>query len=87
MDAYSQVADEQLDDLERSDPALYDAALTICEHIFDHPEQAQSRSRAIKTEEGIRMVLSVPGSPPHEVFWSTQSPRIEAVFPYSSGSR
>ena len=33
MDAYSQVADEQLDDLERSDPALYDAALTICEHI------------------------------------------------------
>ena len=61
MDAYSQVADEQLDDLERSDPVPYDAVLTICEHIFDHPEQAQSRSRAIKTEEGIRMVLS-PGS-------------------------
>jgi len=87
VDAYSQVADEQLDELERRDPALYDAVLTICEHIFDHPEQAQSRSRAIKTEEGIRMVLSVPGFPPHEVFWSTQSPRIEAVFPYSFGSR
>ena len=87
MDAYSQVADEQLDDLERSDPALCDAVLTICEHIFDHPEQAQSRSRAIKTEEGIRMVLSVPGFPPYKVFWSTQSPRIEAVFPYSFSSR
>ena len=87
MDAYSQVADEQLDELERRDPALYDAVLTICEHIFDHPEQAQSRSRAIKTAEGIRMVLSVPGFPPYKVFWSTQSPRIEAVFPYSFGSR
>lgn len=79
MDAYSQVADEQLDELERRDPALYDAVLTICEHIFDHPEQAQSRSRAIKTEEGIRMVLSVPGFPPSKLFWSTEAPRIEAV--------
>lgn len=61
MDAYSQVADEQLDELERREPALYDAVLAICEHVFDHPEQAQWRSRAIKTEEGIRMVLS-PGS-------------------------
>ena len=40
--------------LERREPALYDAVLAICEHVFDHPEQAQWRSRAIKTEEGIR---------------------------------
>ena len=79
MDANSHVADEQLDELERRDPALYDAVPTIREHIFDHPEQAQSRSRANKTEEGIRMVLSVPGFPPSKDFWSTEAPRIEAV--------
>lgn len=86
MDAYSQVADHQLDELERRDPDLYDAVLTVCEHIFDHPQQAQSMSRAIRTEEGIRMVLSVPGFPPYKVFWSTELPRVEAVFPYSFGS-
>ena len=32
------------------------------------------------------MVLSVPGFPPYKVFWSTELPRVEAVFPYSFGS-
>ena len=36
--------------------------LQIYELISDHPQQALLGSRAIKTEEGIRMVLSVPAS-------------------------
>lgn len=87
MDSYSAVADQQLDELEALNPDLYDAVLTTCESIFDHPERAQSVSRAITTEQGIRMVLSVPGFPDHKVFWSTDLPRVEAVFPYDFRSR
>ena len=87
MDSYSEIADQQLDELEARDPALYDAVLTTCESIFDHPERAQSLSGAITTEQGIRMVLSVPDFPSYKVFWSTGLPRIEAVFPYDFRSR
>jgi hypothetical protein len=87
VDSYSKVADQQLDELEVRDPSLYDAVLTICESIFDHPERAQSLSGAITTEQGIRMVLPVPGFPPYRVFWSTELPRVEAVFPYDFRSR
>jgi len=87
VDSYSEIADQQLDELERLNPDLYDAVLSLCESIFDHPERAQSLSRAITTEQGIRMVLSVPGFPPYEVFWSTELPRVEAVFPYDFRSR
>lgn len=87
MDFYSEIADQQLDALERLNPDLYHAVLSACESIFDHPEQAQSLSRAITTEQGIRMVLSVPGFPPYEVFWSTELPRVEAVFPDDFRSR
>ncbi len=87
MDAYSKIADQQLDEIEALDPDLYDAVLTVCESIFDHPERAQSGSRAITTEQGIRMVLSVPGFADYKVFWSTDLPRVEAVFPYDFRSR
>lgn len=87
MDSYSKVADQQLDELEAQNPALYDAVLTVCASIFDHPERAQSLSGAITTEQGIRMVLPVPGFPPYRVFWSTELPRVEAVFPYDFRSR
>ena len=87
MDSYSKVANQQLDELEARDPALHDAVLTMCESIFDHPKRAQSLSGAITTEQGIRMVLPVPGFPPYKVFWSTEMPRVEAVFPYDFRTR
>ena len=87
MDSYSKIADQQLDEIEALDPDLYDAVLTVCESVFDHPERAQSVSRAITTEQGIRMVLSVPGFAPYKVFWSTELPRVEAVLPDDLRSR
>ena len=87
MDTYSQVADQQLVEEELRDSNLSDAVLTVCEHILDHPQQTQSMSRAIRTRQGIRMLLSVPGFPLYRVFWSTELPRAEAVFPCSFDSR
>lgn len=80
---YSEVADAQLDELEAGgDVELYNDILTVCQFIFDHPGQAQSMSSAVTTTEGITMRLAVPGHPPFKVFWSTDGPRIEAVFPH-----
>ncbi len=82
-DANSQVADKQLDSLEASpDPDLYNAVLNACELIFRLPAQAQARSTAITTPDGIRFRLPVAGHPPYKVFWSSDGPRIETVFPY-----
>ena len=82
-DAYSEVVDQQLGELERgADMALYNAVLDVCELIFRLPLQAQSRSTAITTQEGVRLRLAVPGHPPYKVFWSSQGPRIEAIFPH-----
>jgi acyl CoA:acetate/3-ketoacid CoA transferase len=81
--AYSEVADQQLDALEIGpDIDLYNAVLDACELIFRLPAQAQARSTAITTSEGIRFRLPVAGHPPYKVFWSTEGPRIEAVFPH-----
>ncbi len=78
--AYSQVADTQLDTLEAgSDADLYNAVLDACELILHLPAQAQARSTAITTTEGIRFRLPVAGHPPYKVFWSSEGPRIEAV--------
>jgi hypothetical protein len=80
---YSEVADAQLDALESGpDVDLYNAVLDACELIFRMPGQAQALSTAITTKDGIRMRLPVPGHPPYKVFWSTEGPRIEAVFPH-----
>jgi hypothetical protein len=81
--AYSQVANKQLDSLEAgSDVDLYNAVLDACELILRLPAQAQARSTAIATAEGIRLRLPVAGRPPYKVFWSSDGPPTEAVFPH-----
>ena len=81
-EAYSQVADKQLDSLEAGpDADLHNAVLDACELIFRLAAQAQARSTAIKTPEGLRFRLPVAGHPPYKVFWSSDGPRVEAVFP------
>jgi hypothetical protein len=47
------------------------------------PDQAQALSTAITTAGGIRFRLPVVGYPPLKVFWSSDGPRIEAVFLHS----
>lgn len=80
---YSEVADAQLDRLEAGDDvALYNAVLDACELIFRLPGKAQALSTAIQTEQGIRFRLPVAGQSPYKVFWSSEGPRIEAVFPH-----
>lgn len=80
---YSEVADTQLDMLENGpDVDLYNSVLDTIELIFRVPGQAQSLSTAITTPGGIRMRLPVIGHPPYKVFWSTDGPRIEAIFPH-----
>lgn len=82
-DAYSDVADQQLDALERGpDIELYNAVLDACDLIFRLPAQAQARSAPITTQEGVRLRLPVAGHPPYKVFWSSEGPRIEAVLPH-----
>ncbi len=81
---YSEVADSQLDELERGpDADLYNAVLDTIELIFRLPSQAHALSTAITTNEGIRLRLPVIGHPPYKVFWSSDGPRIEAIFPHS----
>ncbi len=80
--AYSQVADQQLDEIEAADVSLYNDILTVCELIFTDPSRAQSMSAAVRTEQGIVFRLAVPGRHPYKVFWSSADPRVEAIFPY-----
>jgi hypothetical protein len=51
--------------------------------VFRLPRVAQARSTAITTTDGIRFRLPVVGHPPHKAFWSSDGPRIEAVFPHT----
>ncbi len=81
--AYSEVADVQLDELETgTDMGLYNAVLVNCDLIFRKPGQVQANSTAITTDEGIRFRLPAPGYPPYKIFWSSEGPTIEAVFPF-----
>jgi hypothetical protein len=81
--AYSQVADEQLDALEAGpDAALYNAVLDACELIFRFPGKAQALSTAITTRDGVRLRYPVLGHPPYKVLWTSDGPRVEAVFPH-----
>ncbi len=84
---YSAIAHEQLDAMEMNDPDLYEDVLGVCHEIFDQPGLVRARSGAIRTIQGVRLVTSVPGRFPMKVFWSTDGPRIEAVFPYEMNSR
>lgn len=80
---YSAVADQQLTDLETRGPTeLYLAAIDTCEAILDDPSTARRRSAAIQTKEGIRFRTPVNEFPDLKVFWSSDGPRIEAIFPY-----
>ena len=82
-DAYSAVADAQLDQFEEGPEAeLYDAIIDACELVFRFPGKARSLSTAISTVEGILFRLPVAGHPPYKMFWSSEGPRIEAVFPH-----
>lgn len=81
-DDYTPTAWGQLDALEEKDPALYLDVLTVCELVFDNPSLAKTMSTTIVTTEGPRRRLPVPGGYPYCVFWSSEGPRIEAVFPY-----
>lgn len=81
---YSEIADSQLDALEAGpDVDLYNAILDACELIFRMPGQAQPLSTAITTGDGILMRLPIAGHARYKVFWSTDGPRIEAVFPHA----
>lgn len=83
VSGYSEIANDQLDEIDTSGNSdLYDALLIICEYILDHPAEAQSRSSALTTKEGICFRLSAPGQHPYKIFWTRGGPRIEAVFPY-----
>jgi hypothetical protein len=80
--AYSEVADQQLTELEQRDAELYNDILTVCELVFTDPGRAQAMSAAIRAQHGIVFRLPVPGRHPFKVFWSSDGPRIEAVFPH-----
>ena len=80
--SYSEVADQQLDEIEASDAALYNDILTLCELTSTDPSRAQSMSAAIRAEHGIVFRLAVPGRHPYKVFWTSDHPRVEAVFPW-----
>lgn len=76
---YSDVAANQLDDLEHGDPDLYDAVLEAIDIIFRHTSLAHELSTAFTTKDGIRMTLSVPGYREYKVFWRTKGPTVVAV--------
>lgn len=81
---YSEVADAQLNELEESDPDLYDDVMNVCEAIFARPARAQGMSAAVQSADGIVFRLAVPGRHPYKVFWSSDGPRIEAIFPHGA---
>ncbi len=78
---YSRIADEQLDVIEAADSELYGSVLEACQLVLEEPGRAQALSTAIATEQGLIFVLPVAGHPPYKVFWSSEAPRVEAVFP------
>lgn len=80
---YSEVADRQLDELQASEPDLYNDILTMCELVFVQPGRAQAMSTAVQTPDGIVRRLAVPGRSPFKVFWTSDGPRIESVFPHA----
>jgi hypothetical protein len=79
---YSEVADRQLDELQAADPDRYNDVLTVCEFVFTQPGLARSMSSAVRTDDGLVLRLAVPSRHPYKVFWTSDAPRIEAVFPH-----
>jgi hypothetical protein len=80
---YSEIAENQLDTLEKgSDVDLYNAIVDNINLIFDRPREAQRHSTAIRSDDGIVLRLPVPGYAPFKIFWTSEGPSIEAVFPH-----
>ncbi len=63
-------------------PGLYNAVLDACELILAYSAAASARSTAITTRHSVRLRLPVASYPPYKVFWSSEGPRIDAVFPH-----
>lgn len=78
---YSEIANQQLDELEANDPDRYNDILTMCEFVFSDLVGAQSTSSAVQTSRGIVLRLPVPGRRA-SAFWTSAGPRVEAIFPY-----
>ncbi len=84
-DPYSALANRQLDEIEATDPDLYDALIQACEFVLDHPLRATAASQSVavtKPKETILRRFAVVGRSPWKIFWDPAGPRIEAVFEY-----
>lgn len=82
-DGYSEIAEQQLDLLEKgADMNLYNAVLQGVDLIFDHPREARLRSTAVSSNDGVVYRLPVVGHRPYKIFWTSEGPSIEAVFPH-----
>lgn len=82
-DAYSQVAEDQLDTSKEVDLDLYRDLVEVCEAILDEPKAYRASAPAVAAQSGILLRTPVPRRAPYKVFWSTDDPRIEAIFPYT----
>ncbi|MCA0438138.1 MAG: hypothetical protein M9891_01780 [Austwickia sp.] len=86
-EAYSQVAWDQLDAMEASDPHRYADTLDLIEDILDEPGSARATADVLTTPHGVLFENFVPDRYPLAVFWSNhpaQGPRIEAFFPHDA---
>lgn len=89
-ESYSQVAWDQLDALEASDPEMYADTLDLIEDIFDAPGTVRGTADVLVTPHGPRFKSFVRDRYPLAVFWSdhpADGPRIEAVFPHPTNRR
>lgn len=79
-EAYSAVADRQLDALEGSaDTTLWNAVVDALAFVFDEPERARLHSSAVRLGNG-GVIFDLPVSVrPWRVYWSLDGPRIEAI--------
>ena len=89
LPSYSEVADQQLDAPQASNPDLYNDVLTVCELVFNQPGDAQAMSAAVHTPDSNVLRLAVPrqgsrarssGRPPdHASKRSSRTPRGAGV--------
>lgn len=85
--SYSQVAWEQLDLLEASNPEVYADTLDLIEDILRDSGAVRGTADVLSTPHGTRFKNFVPDRYPLAVFWSdhpAEGPRIEAVFPHEA---
>ena len=79
----SELAQLQLAELANgSNVDLYQAVVDACKLILTSPGRAHGMSSAIISFKGPVLRLPVVGHPSYKVFWTTEGPWIEAVFPH-----